>query len=349
VKRGTRWYAILAIGAGTLAGCGDEATQPIPPPATGSAATESAIGSNRWITRADMPSDRTGPAVAVLGNGSGKSVVYAIAGSLADRVRPARMVQAYDVSTNTWSFKANAYEADATNGTGVINGKIYISGGSYGMNYRVKALYQYNPATNAWTRKHDPPGYSYGGVTGVLGGRLYVLTACPDEWACFPVVAKAFWRYDPGSDSWVSLPTPPELHWGGAAGVIGGKFYVVGGRAINDTVAAKKLDVFDPAANRWTTLPGLSGTRSGAASAVLGGKLYVIGGGGRAPNEQGTPVDLVTVKVYDPATKRWTTAARLPEGMGGSGRAAGQVVVNGQARIELVGGVRPGNNLQYIP
>jgi hypothetical protein len=348
MKWGTAWYAILAIGTGTLAGCGDEVTQPTPAAAPVSAATSSAIGSNRWIALADMPSDRFGPAIAVLGNGSGKSIVYAIAGSPADRVRPTRMVQAYDVPTNTWSFKANAYEADATNGAGVINGKIYVSGGSYGMNYRVKALIQYNPATNAWTPKHDPPGYSYGGLTGVLGGRLYVLTSCPDEWACFPVVDKAFWRYDPGTDSWASLPTPPEQHRGGVAGVIGGKFYVVGGSG-NDTVAAKKLDVFDPATNHWTTLPGLSGTRGGAASAVLRGRLYVIGGHGRAPNEQGTPVDLVTVKVYDPATNQWTTAARLPDGAGGGGRVAAQVVVNGQPRIELVGGVRPGNNLQYIP
>jgi hypothetical protein len=31
------------------------------------------------------------------------------------------------------------------------------------------------------------------------------------------------------------------------------------------------------------------------------------------------------------------------------GLAGGRVVVNGQSRFEGVGGVRPGNNLQYIP
>jgi N-acetylneuraminic acid mutarotase len=332
---------MLAIGAGALTGCGDVMTQPLPAAPSASTATESAIGTGRWITRADMPSDRHSLAAAVLGNGAGKSVVYAIAGY------KTRMVQAYDVSTNTWSFKANAYEADMTNGAGVINGRIYLSGGSYGMNYRVKALYQYNPATNAWTRKHDPPAYSYGGVTGVLGGRLYVLTSCPDEWACFPVVDKAFWRYDPGTDSWDQLPAPPVAHMRGAAAVIGGKFYVVGGMPGDNPTAAAKLHVFNPATNRWTTLPGLSGTRHDAAGVALAGKLYVIGGYGRDSN--GSDVVLVTVKVYDPASNQWTTAARLPEGAGGGFRTAAQVVVNGQARIELVGGTRPGNNLQYIP
>jgi hypothetical protein len=57
-------------------------------------------------------------------------------------------------------------------------------------------------------------------------------------------------------------------------------------------------------------------------------------------------VPLVTVKVYDPATNRWTTAHQLPPGAGGGWRAAAKVMVNGRARIELVGG---GLNLQYIP
>jgi N-acetylneuraminic acid mutarotase len=239
MKQGITWYTILAIGTGVLTGCGDQATEPAPPGATADAATASAVGSDRWIARAAMPSAQTGLAVAVLGNGSGKPIVYAIAGHRTNTV------QAYDVSTNTWSRKANYPEAAGfTNGAGVINGKIYVSGGVTGSETVSRRLYQYNPATNVWTRKHDMPAASYYGVTGVIGGRLYVLTAC-DE-VCPPV--KAFWRYNPGTDNWTSLPTPPSDHNEGAGTVIGGKFYVVGGGS--DQPAGTQLDVFDPATNR---------------------------------------------------------------------------------------------------
>ena len=51
--------------------------------------------------------------------------------------------------------------------------------------------------------------------------------------------------------------------------------------------------------------------------------------------------------MYDPATNLWTTRARMPTGRAAG--AASRVVVNGQARIEVVGGSRPGNNVQFIP
>jgi N-acetylneuraminic acid mutarotase len=340
MRYGLSLPSLLTLGALGLAACGERATEPntaVDQPN----GPQLAVASNTWITRANMPRVQTGPTVAVLGNGSGKSVVYAIAGSNTG------IVQAYDVSTNTWSSKADyPDEVWLTNGAGVIGGKIYVSGGVIGDEYESRSLYRYNPTTNVWTRKHDLPAPSYYGITGVIGERLYVLTGlcvwvsvCPD--------GKGFWRYDPATDNWTSLPTPPSGHAGGAGAVIAGKFYVVGGGPVDDP-AGKELDIFDPATNRWTTLPGLTGIRHNAASAALGGKLYVIGGRGYDPTSSQPDVLLFSVKVYDPGTKQWTTAQHLPHETGWGLRAAGKVMVNGQARIELVGGPRP-NNLQYIP
>ncbi len=50
---------------------------------------------------------------------------------------------------------------------------------------------------------------------------------------------------------------------------------------------------------------------------------------------------------YDPTTDRWTNYAPPPTArtaIGGS-----LVTLNGQPRIEVIGGTRPGNNLQYVP
>ena len=63
----------------------------------------------------------------------------------------------------------------------------------------------------------------------------------------------------------------------------------------------------------------------------------MIGGGG-VPRQ---------TSIYNPVTKTWSLGAPLPTGR--STLAASKVFVNGQPRIEVVGGSRPGNNLQYTP
>ena len=56
---------------------------------------------------------------------------------------------------------------------------------------------------------------------------------------------------------------------------------------------------------------------------------------------------LRTTTIYDPATNSWTTGSPLPTPL--SGAAATRIFVGGQVGIQVVGGSRPGNNLQYFP
>jgi hypothetical protein len=127
-------------------------------------------------------------------------------------------------------------------------------------------------------------------------------------------------------------------------GVIGGKFYMMGfSPYTRDDV---HFSVYDPSTNQWTPKTPLGLSRPGAASTVLGGKLYVIGG--MRYNAQTDAMDTLDITtVYDPATDAWTRRAPLPSPR--IRTAATKVFLNGQPRIEVVGGVAPGNNIQYIP
>ena len=88
-------------------------------------------------------------------------------------------VRAYNVATNTWTSKRDMPAARyGMNGAGVIDGKIYVTGGfaepaSQGPS---ASVFVYNPASNTWTRKRDMPAAGGYGVTGVIGGKLYVVT-----------------------------------------------------------------------------------------------------------------------------------------------------------------------------
>jgi N-acetylneuraminic acid mutarotase len=349
--------AALGLAAFWLTACG---TEPTTGPTVGDprpTAPELAVTSNSWIIRANMPTNRTNLAAVTVKNSAGQSIVYAIGGQSPTRY-PLKTVTAYNVATNTWTFRhALPVPLAGTNGAGVLNGKIYVTGGysDYGGDYPWKTVYMYDLATNSWTRKQDMPTIylapgdskeypSGGGVTGVINGKLYVVSGAfmsNEPWGYQERYRSLFFRYNPGTDQWTTLPSP----FAGIAtyspyvgGVIGGKFYVM---ATSPYTHDSYFAVYDPSTNRWTAKTSLRLARPGAATAVLGNKLFLMGG---------TRSDIGTVAItlaYDPATNAWTTRAPMPSAR--TGIAGSTVQLNGQSRIEVVGGIAPGNNIQYIP
>jgi N-acetylneuraminic acid mutarotase len=362
----------LALSTVWVAACGDNSTEPTQPAEPTPSGADLVVVSNSWITRANLPTRAYRLALATVTNAAGQSVVYAI-GGVTDGppgypVTLLRKVTAYNVATNTWSNRRPLpVPLSNSNGAGVINGKIYISGGFSEIGEPpTRALYVYDPGTNTWTRKRDlpaiggpGPGWTVGGggVTGVIKNQLYVVTFChtlgysdaPGPASCVgDLTGPRLFRYNPVTDRWVSLAPPFPRAKGSdpqvssvAGGVIGGKFYVMGGTFEN----SGRLSVYDPATNQWTPKTPLGLARPGVATAVLGNKLYVMGGS-RWQNLVDEILDITIV--YDPVTNLWTRRASLP-----SPRvdAAGTTVLSGgKPRIEVVGGYpAPHNNVQYIP
>jgi N-acetylneuraminic acid mutarotase len=339
----------VLLGSLALAACGDDPVQPnaAEPPSADAAL---AVDSNSWLRRADLwGMERWDHAVATVTDAAGHSIVYVIGGRSASGGSLTK-VMAYDVSTNTWTLKAPLpVPRYSTNGAAVINGKIFVSGGrknGWAYNPPSDQSYMYDPGTDTWTRKQNLPDGGDQGFTGLIGGKLYVLSRCLEPppmdyyWDdCDPPRAN-FFRYNRVKDQWTTLPSPANTYTtGGTAGVIGGKFYVAGGTS---------LEVYDPATNRWASRkppPRFLGFSSTGTAAD--GKLYVFGGIGLRNEQSGSVDTLRTTTIYDPATDSWTTGRPLPTPR--SGAAATRIFFNGQVGIQVVGGSRPGNNLQYFP
>jgi N-acetylneuraminic acid mutarotase len=351
-------YATLGLAVAALASCGEEATQPNAAGEQKVTAPELAVVHNSWITRRDMWGiDRKDFATATVADAAGQSIVYVIGGRGASDVG-VTSVMAYNVATNTWTLRAPLpfplYGAEAA----VINGKIYVTGG-YSSDYPVNRTLMYDPAKNIWVTKRPMPATlgsesdiaGGGGVSGVINGKLYVATqgfstnTASPPW--YYPADDMLLRYNPVTDRWTSLawwPWPPYLTIDpGMGGVIGGKLYLVGLLGTGEGQGA--LAVYDPATNQWTAKRGLGRFRYRAASVVHAGKLYLIGG--TRWNADGTSEVLRANIAYDPTTDRWTNYAPLPTARTGLGGA--RVTLNGQPRLEVIGGSRPGNNLQYIP
>ena len=334
----------LALSALGLIACGEETTQPntaedqptVP---------QLAVASNTWLTRRNMPLDLVYQATAVVPNAAGQSVLYVMGGAKTGAVpTPMGEVRAYNVATNSWAWKrdmpAVRYEMNA----GVIGGKIYVPGGFTKDGRPTASLYVYNPASDTWTRKRDMPVPGGAGVTGVIKGKLYVVTFNA-PFASEGGVAN-FFRYDPAKDSWTRLPSPKEYSRAnpGGEGVINDRLYVI---------AWSTVLVYDPVTNQWARKASFEDYLLGRTVPMLS-RLYVFGGAGEF---------FTGIYIYDPVTDTWGKKPMLTQFAWWDptfGLAAAKVFVNGQPRVEVVGGERgwpawpgwpssPGNNQQYIP
>ena len=341
--------SLLTLSA--LAACGDDTTQPNPPAASVAVAPLAAVTSNTWLTRRDMPLDLISQAAAVVPDAAGQSILYAIGGQKPDRTPetdvPMGEVRAYNVATDTWTSKRDMPAARYGMSVGVIAGKIYVAGG-FANGYRPSAsLFVYDPASDTWTRKRDMPEASRGGTAGVIGGKLYVVTF-NRIWEAVP----HFFRYDPTTDSWTKLPSPTNIPMLGAGGgVMYDKLYLIGpDRQSNQS----KVLEYDPITNKWTKKQSWPGPSCLPYSCYLEGPtvvmlahMYVFGrewryGGWR---------DSFGIFIYDPVSDTWARKPRLfaLDYWDASYLTAARVFLNGNPRVEVIGGYRPGNNVQYIP
>jgi len=325
-------------------GCQPDDSTPMGPEAVSEAVDppDLAVTATSWVARKDMPSGTRISVATAAVTQNGSSVMYVIGGENTAHHALGR-VQAYHVATNSWTWHPDLpIPLTRTNGAVTISNKIYVSGGTTGDHGEQPTLFVFDPATNRWTRKHDMPQPTIGGMSAVSNNQLYVVTSCNGEECLPPDDQPLFYRYDPVTDTWTSLPPPPNMHRRGAAGFIGGKLYVTGGFGTGDP---RQLDVYDPATGQWSTRTPWGVQRAGMAGLAYNGKLYLIGG--YRVNADGSVTAVRATNIYNPATNQWTNGASLPTAR--VDISASRVILNGVSRIEVVGGPAPGNNLSYQP
>ena len=317
-------FVALSLAAFAASSCRDEITSPQPSiPEQPASGPDFALAPNSWTARPPIPTGRQNLDAAVVNNSAGQPVLYVI-GGLNPLDEPVSRIEAYNYSTNRWITKAARGSSVATNGVGIIGGKLYISGGTadHGEGPQsIAALVAYDPVRDAFSSKASLPHTSSNGVSGVISGRLYVVTGLCDD--CGSRITRNLYRYNPGTNAWKALTSCPNAHLSGAGGVINGKFYVAGG-------GSARLDVYNPATNSWKALAPMPRAVSGAAGAVIKNKLYIIGGNGK------------TVYAYDPVTNKWTTKAPLLTGRYWLA-AASLITPSGNPKILAVGGYSTGD------
>jgi hypothetical protein len=344
-----RAFVVPILASLILGGCQEGPTVPTGPDPATSVAAVAAVAAGSWTSRADYPRDIWDAASASITNPSTLRTTLYVIGGIPKLFGSAGIitsaVKAYDVSANVWRSKAPyPVRARGTNGAVEINGKIYVSGGftrrwdeQRGV-YRLevlRSLYMYDPATDKWTRRRDLPITAAQGVSAAYNGMLYVATSCHHE--CGESADRgALWRYNPSTDRWVLLGRTPHDPAYGGGGFVGGKLYLV------EELGA--VDVYDVATNSWSTGPQRPVRLCSPASTTFQAKLYLVGCSDDFDESGDWPM-----LVFDPKAGSWSEAAAPPVAASGYRWTLSRVFVNGQPRLQLVGGARPGNNWRFVP
>ncbi len=229
-----------------------------------------------------------------------------------------------------WKKGAPSPWARVESPTAVVGGKLYLFGGFTDTLAASNQLDVYDPVSDTWTRKQDMPtrvthlNPALDGLTIWLAGGFKGKHPGP--------VTNEVWKYDVTADTWTAGAPLPEPRAGGGLEVVGRRLHYFGGyKSDRQTDSGDHWSLNLDDGKTWEREADLPTPRGHLSSAVLDGKLYALGG---AHGHDKTQNDLNPCHRFDPATKKWTQIASLPDGRS---HFESSTLIH-QGRILIVGG-----------
>ena len=265
-KSKPHYFWIAALVTILLAGVVALVVTTTQPPAIAVASPAPVAAPQRWQELADLPTARSGLAVAVYEN-----QIYAIGGETAQGVTG--VMEQYDAASDTWITLTPKPVPVADINAAVIGGKIYIPGGRLVSGGMTDIFESYDPRRDQWERRAPLPAAFSGYALVAFEGKLYVFGG----WDGQKFLACVY-EYDPDQDKWIErMPMPTARGFAGAA-IAGGKIYVIGGTAGEQALAVN--EEYLPERDTWSRRAPLPEGRYAIGVASIADIIHVVGGEG---------------------------------------------------------------------
>ena len=276
---------------------------------------------NTWHTAAGMLTPRIGARAAVFSTDIyvfGGYIRMALRNELRKKTVYTKTVEVYDTRTDTWIKKRDMPTLRRSFGTAVVDGKIYIIGGSVhnkelGKQVSTGLVEVYDPLTDRWEQRADMPtkrGYIDVAVVDdkiyVIGGFILLEQGLGLDVDRF---SRRIEEYNPKTNSWRRLPDLPTFKYAFSTVVVDREIYTIGGYDLDNHDAYLDLvEVYHPAANRWRLSPPML-TPKMTVAAVADGTIYLLGGSGDGPKGRNefSPV----VEAYDTGFRAVDASGKL--------------------------------------
>jgi N-acetylneuraminic acid mutarotase len=192
----------------------------------------------------------------------------------------------------------------------VVDGKLFLFGGFTEDLDGSTEVDVYDPAVDKWSRKKDmPSGMTH--LNAVVDGNTIWLAGGFKGHHPGPT-SDEVWKYDVVADSWKAGPALPEPRAGGGLALVDGKLHYFGGLTSDrQTTSGSHWSLTLDGGKKWESEADMPEPRGHLAATVLDGKIYALGG---TDGHDKTQIDVPMCHAYDPATKKWSAIARLPDG-----------------------------------
>jgi N-acetylneuraminic acid mutarotase len=220
---------------------------------------------------------------------------FAFPGSGPPGWNPVDNVWEYDPAADEWKELAPMPTRRGAAAAGVVNGKIYVTGGANSLagltengihparpHNVVGTVEEYDPAANSWktvrplllARNHHVAA-GVGDKLYVIGGRVggaFISSASNN--------VDLVEMYDPAADLWSPRTRMPTARSAIAGGVYNGHIIVAGGEGQDQRFLAafKAVEAYDTALNRWDVLPSMPHQRHGLAGGIIDHRFYAVSG-----------------------------------------------------------------------
>jgi N-acetylneuraminic acid mutarotase len=289
------------------------------------ALSPAARAQRRWVKAAPLP-ETSEEFSTIAANGK----IYLIGGNPTGNTgAPRGLVQEYDPATDTWASKKPMPIPTHHAAIAEYQGKIYVMGGAIqraasGPNqFPTNNAWEYDPTEDSWKALPPMPTSRMAAVAAEAGGKIYVIggASVHPGHSIVSLSADVPHRsldtnemYDPATNQWETRSPMPTARNHAAAGVVGGKIYVIGGRlGAVSLLLGSNTDVvehYDPVTDRWGTA-GLRMpiARSGMGWATYQDRIYIAGG---EILDAHMFAAIRAVEAYDPATNQWALLPTMP-------------------------------------
>jgi len=193
----------------------------------------------------------------------------------------------------------------------LLNGKIYVIGGSEDRNKISDKVDFYDTVTNEWhTVASLPTPRDHIGAS-VYDNKIFVVGG----YDVHDTPTNQLLIYDPQTNRWREGAPMPTSRGALIAEFINGTLYAAGGVDSTHNVVST-VEAYDPQTNKWFTRASMPTARHHASATVVDGKLYVLGGrllGNGIPRPIAeTLSNLNDNEMYDPQHNSWQILPRMP-------------------------------------
>lgn len=268
-----------------------------------------------WVELSPMQTNRNEMGVICLNDR-----IYVIGGSNGQAVLAT--VEEYDISNNTWKYKASMPEVKRSFGIVMWNELIFTFGGS-GTGDKVDV---YDPLSDSWSSRSNmlTPRERAGAVE--VNGKIYVIGGKRNN-----KIIDTVEEYDPINDTWTTKSSIKKPRYSFGIAEHRGKIYIFGGYSSAGGIISD-VEEYDPETDTWTVKANMPSKKNFLGATTLNNNIYIVGG-----FQQGLGV-VGTVDVYNPIENTWSTIKSLPLGRKQIG------VTEAEGKLYVFGGTTSNNS-----